>query len=190
MSYAQEDTQYTVVINGEEQYSIWPSYKKIPLGWREAGYSGDKNHCLEFIKEAWKDMRPLTLRKKMEERQQLWEEKKNAILQFPGIDDLHPQSETVKYLTNGTHPISCKGIYQTQQNLNKALSEQHLHIVFTDTKGQTCLSLRLDQQPSLNGEKGCVEFLGTLMLDFVQLRCSGTICLESLEGVGKLEIKK
>lgn len=64
----QEDTTiYKVVVNHEEQYSIWPENREIPLGWRDAGKSGPKAECLEYIKEVWTDMRPLSLRKKMEE---------------------------------------------------------------------------------------------------------------------------
>jgi MbtH protein len=64
----QEDTTiYIVVVNHEEQYSIWPEGREIPLGWRDAGKHGPKAECLEYIKEVWTDMRPLSLRKKMEE---------------------------------------------------------------------------------------------------------------------------
>jgi MbtH protein len=64
----QEDmTLYKVVVNHEEQYSIWPVDREIPLGWREVGKSGSKPDCLAYIKEVWTDMRPLSLRKKMEE---------------------------------------------------------------------------------------------------------------------------
>jgi MbtH protein len=64
----QEDTTvYNVVVNHEEQYSIWPADREIPLGWRQAGKSGAKAECLEYIKEVWTDMRPLSLRKKMED---------------------------------------------------------------------------------------------------------------------------
>ena len=64
----EEDTRtYTVVVNHEEQYSIWPADRNLPLGWNEAGKSGTKQECLEYIKEVWTDMRPLSLRKKMEE---------------------------------------------------------------------------------------------------------------------------
>lgn len=62
-----EDTRiYKVVVNHEEQYSIWPAERENPLGWRDAGKEGLKNECLEYIKEVWTDMRPLSLRKKME----------------------------------------------------------------------------------------------------------------------------
>lgn len=63
----EDDTIYRVVVNEEEQYSIWPEYKKIPLGWREAGKIGKKRECLAFVKDVWTDMRPLSLRKQMEE---------------------------------------------------------------------------------------------------------------------------
>ena len=63
----EDDTIYTVVMNHEEQYSIWPADREIPNGWREVGKVGPKAECLEYIKEVWTDMRPLSLRKKMEE---------------------------------------------------------------------------------------------------------------------------
>lgn len=63
----QEDTTlYTVVVNTEEQYSIWPATQEIPLGWKAAGKTGVKQDCLSYIKEVWTDMRPLSLRQKMQ----------------------------------------------------------------------------------------------------------------------------
>ena len=62
----EDKTIYKVVLNHEEQYSIWPAYRENPLGWRDAGKSGLKAECLAYIKEVWTDMRPLSLRKKME----------------------------------------------------------------------------------------------------------------------------
>jgi MbtH protein len=68
MSDDREDTTtYQVVVNDEEQYSIWPADRELPLGWKPAGKSGPKAECLAYIKEVWTDMRPLSLRKKMEE---------------------------------------------------------------------------------------------------------------------------
>ncbi len=67
----QEDTTvYRVVVNHEEQYSIWPVDREIPFGWRDAGKSGPKAECLAYIKEVWTDMRPLSLRKQMEAQAQ------------------------------------------------------------------------------------------------------------------------
>jgi len=62
-----EDTAvYKVVLNHEEQYSIWPVDKANALGWNDAGKSGTKAECLEYIGQVWTDMRPLSLRQKME----------------------------------------------------------------------------------------------------------------------------
>jgi MbtH protein len=60
-------TVYNVVMNHEEQYSIWPADRELPLGWQAVGFSGLKPACLAHIEEVWTDMRPLSLRKKMEE---------------------------------------------------------------------------------------------------------------------------
>lgn len=68
MSVNEEDTTvYRVVINHEEQYSIWPEWKEIPAGWRAVGPTGTKDQCLAYVKEVWTDMRPLSLRKWMDE---------------------------------------------------------------------------------------------------------------------------
>jgi MbtH protein len=62
-----EDTRaYKVVMNHEEQYSIWPADRENALGWNDVGVSGNKAECLAHIGEVWTDMRPLSLRKKME----------------------------------------------------------------------------------------------------------------------------
>jgi MbtH protein len=63
----EKETIYRVVLNHEEQYSIWPSYKENPLGWKDAGKSGTKEECLAYIKVVWTDMRPLSLRIRMKE---------------------------------------------------------------------------------------------------------------------------
>lgn len=62
----EDKTIYSVVVNHEEQYSIWPSYKTIPKGWNAVGKTGTKEACLAYIKEVWTDMRPLSLRKSMD----------------------------------------------------------------------------------------------------------------------------
>jgi MbtH protein len=62
----EDTTTYDVVVNEEEQYSIWPAHRETALGWRTVGKSGSKAECLTYIKEVWTDMRPLSLRKKMD----------------------------------------------------------------------------------------------------------------------------
>ncbi len=68
MQNEEEDTRtYEVVMNHEEQYSIWLQGKAIPAGWVAVGKSGLKPECLAYVEEVWTDMRPLSLRKHMEE---------------------------------------------------------------------------------------------------------------------------
>ena len=62
-----DTTNYKVVVNHEDQYSIWPAHRENALGWRDAGTQGSKAECLAYIKEVWVDMRPLSLRKAMDE---------------------------------------------------------------------------------------------------------------------------
>lgn len=61
----EDKTIYKVVMNHEEQYSIWPAHRENALGWTDAGHSGSKADCLAYIEEVWTDMRPLSLRKSM-----------------------------------------------------------------------------------------------------------------------------
>ncbi|MEU8387878.1 MbtH family NRPS accessory protein [Micromonospora sp. NPDC048842] len=63
---ATDDRTYLVVLNHEEQYSIWRSDREVPAGWRAEGFDGPKEKCLEHIAEVWTDMRPLSLRKRLD----------------------------------------------------------------------------------------------------------------------------
>lgn len=66
-----EDTRtYVVVVNHEEQYSIWLADKEVPAGWRPVGKPGTKAECLAYVEEVWTDMRPLSLRKQMDSSSQ------------------------------------------------------------------------------------------------------------------------
>jgi len=62
----EDTTIYSVVINDEEQYSIWPSHLPLPTGWRSVFKSGSKQECLDHIEETWTDMRPRSLRERMD----------------------------------------------------------------------------------------------------------------------------
>ena len=64
-----DTTVYVAVVNDEEQYSIWPQQRLIPHGWREAGKRGLKSEVIRYIGEVWTDMRPLHVRRQMEELQ-------------------------------------------------------------------------------------------------------------------------
>jgi MbtH protein len=59
--------RYRVVVNDEEQYSIWAEERSVPGGWRDADFAGSREECLSYIEMVWKDMRPRSLRLAMEQ---------------------------------------------------------------------------------------------------------------------------
>ncbi|HEX9965649.1 MAG TPA: MbtH family NRPS accessory protein [Allosphingosinicella sp.] len=62
----EDQTIYKVVVNHQEQYSIWPADRENPAGWNDAGKSGTREECMTYIQEVWTDMRPRSLREAME----------------------------------------------------------------------------------------------------------------------------
>ena len=64
---SEDNATYKVVVNHEMQYSIWFADRENPPGWQDAGREGPKEECLAYIEEVWTDMRPLSLRKQMDE---------------------------------------------------------------------------------------------------------------------------
>lgn len=185
----QEDTTiYKVVINHEEQYSIWPEYKENPLGWFDAGKSGPKAECLAYIKEVWTDMRPLSLRKKMEEMAN------NPPPPPPPIEiDPIDQVSLVDRLCEGDHPVEV--VLRPRKSIDlfkEALARDYVHIKFTDTRGGTELGVRIDRDASdigdgkfENGNKN-VHLEGGLTLDYVKVKCIADLNLDTFAGTGRL----
>lgn len=58
--------QYQVLVNHEEQYSLWPTFKEIPIGWKQVGPIGKKQDCVDYVEKVWTDMRPLSVRRQLE----------------------------------------------------------------------------------------------------------------------------
>lgn len=61
----ENEIRYVVVVNHEEQYSIWPADRGLPAGWEQVGEPGPRQECLDRIEELWTDMRPKSLRERM-----------------------------------------------------------------------------------------------------------------------------
>lgn len=64
--FEDENAEYLVLINDEEQYSLWPAFRDIPAGWTATGPRGKRRECLDWIDKNWTDMRPKSLRDAME----------------------------------------------------------------------------------------------------------------------------
>jgi len=185
----EDTTIYKVVVNHEEQYSIWPADRENPLGWRDAGKSGTKAECLEYIKEAWTDMRPLSLRKRMEEMA-----KNPPPPPPPPSNEPRPRgNELVQRLSKGDHPVEASlRPEKTVQIFKERIEMGHVHIKFTDTKGGTELGVRLDpdaidlSKADFETGQGTAHLEGTLTLNYVPVRCIADIDLASLSGQGHL----
>lgn len=189
----QEDTSlYSVVMNHEEQYSIWPADRELPLGWTAVGKVGSKAECLAHIEAVWTDMRPLSLRRRMEEI---------ARSPQPATQTAPPDAEEgpdlVQRLSVGTHAVEV-GLRpeRTVAALRDAIDRGYVHIRFTETTGGTELGVRLDRadcdlsRADLVAGTGTIRLAGTLTLDFVKVRCSADIDLPAMTGRGHLDIQQ
>lgn len=192
----EDKTIYKVVLNHEEQYSIWPADRENPSGWKDDGTKGLKQVCLDHIKEVWTDMRPLSLRKKMEEDARRRaespppaEEESTDPGRAPAKDDL------VHRLSEGDHPVEA-GLRpeRTVQALKECIDRDYVHIKFTGTRGGTELGVRLDRgatdltRAAFADAKGNAHLVGNLTLNYVKVRCVADIDLQTLSGTGHLEI--
>lgn len=179
---------YAVVVNHEEQYSIWPTEKPMPDGWRTAGKEGSRQECLDYIQEVWTDMRPLSLRTQMEE----W-----ARNPPPPVDveaDGPPLPPLVDRLSGGEHAVVFSGRPErTAKALQARLDMGYVHLTFTGTRGGTELGVRLDPAASdwttanFENGTGSVRVAGSLTLDYVKVRCVASLDLATLAGTGRLE---
>lgn len=60
--------EYVVVVNDEEQFSVWPAGRLVPDGWRALPVKGTREYCLDHIASTWTDIRPLSMRRALGER--------------------------------------------------------------------------------------------------------------------------
>jgi uncharacterized protein YbdZ (MbtH family) len=178
--------EFTVVINDEEQYSIWLAHRAVPDGWREVGYRGTKSQCLDHIAKVWVDMRPLSLRKRMEE----WATNPPRETAPVFVDDAAPLVERlsgtqrrVEFRTRATDRVAY---------LKERIDLGYVHLVFPETRGGTELGMKLDKSAcrfdGADFEKGTgeVELFGRLTLDDVPVECRAKVRLPELSGVGGL----
>jgi uncharacterized protein YbdZ (MbtH family) len=184
-----DTTVFRVVINDEEQYSIWPADRDLPPGWRDEGTTGPKPACLEHIDRVWTDMRPLSLRKFMEEMASA-----PALAEEDEFDD---GESLVSRLSSGDHPVEVTiRPERTPVALHEAIERGYVFIRFTQTDGGTELGVRLDPAAcDLSGADfdagtGRITLTGDLTLDFEPVRCTAGIDLATMTGTGHLSVSE
>ena len=190
MAYNEDEdkTIYKVVVNHEEQYSIWPENRENPPGWNDVGKVGPKAECLTYIKEVWTDMRPLSLRKKMEEMA------KNPPPPPAPADSTPRGPSLVDRLSIGDHKIVfMQRPEPSVKALKDAIDSGYVRVKFTETQGGTELGFKVDKDASDLAEAdfeagtGKVRVVGGLTLDYTKVRCVANIDLATLAGEGHLE---
>lgn len=187
----EDNTVYKVVMNHEEQYSIWPADRENPLGWRDAGPSGSKAECLAHIERVWTDMRPLSLRKHMEDMARSPRPEPD-----PGDrPDDGEEDDLVHRLAAGSHPVEVRlRPERTVRLFQEAITRGYVYLKFPETRGGTELGVRIEPDMSdlsradFADQTGTAHLVGGLTLNFVKVRCIADIELKTLAGEGHLEI--
>ena len=186
----EDDSRYEVVVNHEEQYSIWPEVREVPLGWRLAGRAGSKAECLAYVEQVWTDMRPLSLREQMKKLAENPEAE--AVPAFSRPPD--PRDDLVAFLSEGDHPVQASA--QSVEHFLERIKGGYVNIKFTDTRGGTEIGVRLDAAASdmsgadIEGYKGNVRIAGNLTLNYQPVRLVAEVALETLMGSGRLQLQR
>jgi len=176
------DIEYTVVVNQEEQYSIWPSIKSVPKGWVLGGFSGSKKECLTYIKEVWKDMRPLSLREDLVKRQEEIDSLVKAAKDLPAesLED----SALVQFLIDGEKKIKLHPNEYKNNSIEQIFRSGLFHLEISLGDYRTYLRIRCnphdDLQPS--NQSQFIHFSGFLEVDFTPLECQGSIDANTGDG--------
>jgi len=183
-----ESIAYRVVKNHEEQYSIWPLARALPLGWFDGLFEGNKQACLAHIETVWTDMRPLSLRKQME-----LSSDRAVVQEESALVDAGPT--LVQRLSTDLHDVR---VVLRPENSKLALKESvergFVQIEFINTKGGTTLGFSLDDSASdikkLDSNEDDYEIVlsGVLTLNFQKVRCIANINVKTFAGKGKLEL--
>ncbi len=172
-----EDTAiYKVVVNHEEQYSIWLTDRENPFGWKDTGKSGLKTECLGYINEVWTDMRPLSLSKKMKE-------------------DGRRINETVLPFTQVPHSVVIDWPNATPQQIKDGIKRGFVPIAFTEAPELPGVGLFLDVDATSIAEADFAAVTGTIHLEgegtvyaVGKVRGVADIDLATNTGQGKISI--
>jgi uncharacterized protein YbdZ (MbtH family) len=180
--------EHRVVVNAEEQYSIWPLDRELPQGWFEAGKSGPVSECLAYIAEVWTDMRPLSLRQHMASMPasgaQTTAEGPAESTDTKHLIDRLAGDQSVEFWT----PLADRA-----RALKESLDRGFVLIRFLQTTGVTELAMSLDRDASKTEDTdfktatGRVQFAGDLTLDWRRARCVVSLDLGTMQGTGHLE---
>ena len=181
---------YIVVVNHEQQYSIWPSGRPLAPGWDSAGKTGRKNECLDYISSVWTDMRPLSLRRELDELARITaaDQEDRANSAAPPIAG----TCLVERLSAGRHAVTADLQPETTVALRECVDREYVHVRFEHTNGGTTLGIKLDKpacvthNANFENATGSIHLEGELTLNGTRVRCICDLDLATLSGEGCL----
>lgn len=185
---ADDATVYKVVVNHEDQYSIWPERMQNPSGWTSVGFVGPKADCVSHIESVWTDMRPRSLREAMENASA-------AVSLAPETRPAAVDEETLaSRLSCGPQPVELAlRRARTLDELIRQINAGCVYVRFTGTRGGTELPVALEPAAAerlgaqiANGE-ATLQIAGGLTLDYIPVRCVAEIDRTTFQGTGGLE---
>ena len=193
-----DTTNYSVVVNHEEQYSTWPLDRDMPLGWKSIGKTGRKHECLEYIERVWTDMRPLSLRRHMN-RVRCQVAALSSAIASRESEEPGPRPSLVELLCSGSHPVEVALPPEKRvAALRACLDRGYVPIRLPQTRGGTELGMRLVKAATvlhgadLETSTGAIHLESELTLNGTRLRCAvdldaATMLVEVTIGVQRPE---
>lgn len=172
---------FRVVVNDEEQYSIWPATRPIPGGWRDAGKQGPRADCLAHIATVWTDMRPLSVRVPPSEEGACGAADSPRSAPLPD-DDLVARLAARDHVVEPVlHPD------RSVRALRQRLERGSVYVRFFGDRGTTDLPIRLAPTAApADVSAGTVHIEGSVTLNGVAVLCTAEIAIDTLRGTGRL----
>jgi len=175
--------RFTPVVNDEGQYSIWPEVSELPPGWKREGAPASRAACLDYIRTHWTDMRPVSVRRSLDEHP----------AQRGGGDRAAPapSPDLVDRLSAGERPLRLRiREGSSVSDLRTCLERGWLRVEFPETRGGTELDVEVDLSACRLGDPGAsdgrIHLEGRLTLDSVPVRCVAEVDRVTLTGSGRL----
>jgi len=184
----ESEMRFVVVINDEDQYSIWEDSTTPPSGWYTTGFAGTKAECLAHIDEVWTDMRPRSLREAMESGELEHDSEAEDDLAAILADDT---PDLLTRLSDDDHPVEL--VLRPAPSLaalRETIARDYVLVKFTGTRGGTELGVPLDRQRSdlaaADLGSGRIYVHGDIVLDGNTAQVSAIVDVSTLNGTGRL----
>lgn len=179
---------HKIVVNEERQYSIWPEERQNAIGWKDIGFSGSKEECLNHLNAIWTNLGPLNKEKMKSQDQQLPTSRQDDPQKIKPVE-ASQRGFFTKLGFGDEVPVEISSRYNKQiEKLKKSIEQGFVHIKFPTI--QTELKIKIDRSTLIDLDSGKhsgrVRLVGTLVLNFETVRCVVDISLQTLTGSGHI----